>query len=182
MKIFGFSLERLFVMLLAIVIVLAMGGCSGFQIASGVHTAIADGVSLAQNELPGLEAVGVVSASEVPAVSGYVALTQGLNGQFESCITNANQTALKTNAKFVACLNIFAVGLTDPKELASLRVLNPKAQARLQLWSGFFVGSINFAITQLGGMTNPVPVISSAPATSAELLDFAQRAGVAYGR
>lgn len=161
---------------------LSMGGCDGFKVSIGVHNAVAGGIVLAQDELPGLQAVGVVSAQEDSVISSYLNGLVGLNAQFASCYTNANQTSLKTNAKFLSCLNIFVAGVVDPKELATFRVLNPKAQAKVQLWVGFIAGSINVAITQLGGMTEPAPVIAPVAPTSAELHDFARRAGVELGR
>jgi hypothetical protein len=170
---------------LGALVILALGflisGCNGYTLSQNVHTVVANAIVLAQDELPGLQAVGVLNATEAPVVSGYIALASNLNNQFESCVTNAQQTALKTNAKFLACLNIFSAGLNDPKELALLKVLNPKAQQKVQLWAGFFAGTINIAITDLGGMTNATPVIAPAPATSAELHDFAKRA-IALGR
>lgn len=181
MKIFGFNLDRLFVLLIAVCILL-LTGCDGFKVSQGVHAGVASGIVLAQDELPGLEATNIVSAIEATVITGYLNLATTLNAQFDSCYTNANQTAVKSNAKFLACLNIFSVGLNDPKELAQLRILNPKASAKVQLWSGFIVGSINLAITQLGGMVTPAPVIAPTSPTSAELNDFAKRAGVAYGR
>lgn len=167
---------------LIVAIGLSMSGCDGFKVSQGVHGAVASGLILAQDELPSLQATGIVSATEATVITGYLNLATGLNAQFDSCYTNANQTAVKSNAKFLACLNIFSAGLNDPKELAQLRILNPKAAGKVQLWSGFVVGSINLAITQLGGMTEPVPSIAPSAATSAELNDFARRAGAAYGR
>lgn len=170
------------VFIVAMVCLVGLAGCSAYQTAQGAHTIVGNAITLAQDELPGLTAAGIFSAQESSVASGWLTGAVGLNNQFESCITNANQTTLKTAGKFVACLNIFAAGLNDPKELAQLKVLNPKAQAKVQIWTSFIAGAINVAITDLGGMTNATPQISATPATSAELKDFARQAGVAYGR
>lgn len=168
-------------MILIVGLAVSIGGCDGFKASVGVHNTVAGGIVLAQDELPGLQAVGIVSAQEDSVIVSYLNGLVGLNAQFASCYTNANQTSLKTNAKFLSCLNIFAAGVADPKELAVFRVLNPKAQAKVQLWVGFITGSINVAITQLGGMTEPTPAIAPSAPTTAEVHDFAKRA-IAVGR
>src|ERR1700743_2310575 len=81
---------------------LSMSGCDGYKVSQTVHTAVANAVVLAQDELPSLEALNVVSAQEGTLVSGFLNGVTNLNAQFDSCSTNAQQTTLKNSGKFVA--------------------------------------------------------------------------------
>lgn len=152
----------------------ALAGCSGFQKAQAVYNVINSIVAVAEADLPSLQATGVFSASDGAVADGYLQIVRNLNGQYGSCITNAQNTMLKTNGKFLACLNIFSAGLADPKELAALRVMNAKAQKQTQLWITAFQLGVNSVIAVFGGQQEPAPVVAASP-TTAELHEFEAR-------
>lgn len=172
--------KQFLAVLAAIALSFGIAGCNASQVAQGAFKVVSTALIFANDELPVLQSTNVVSASESAALGAYLSFVGNLNGQYESCITNAQNTVLKNAGKFLACLNTFSQGLADPKELASLRVLNPKAQAKAQLWIAAVQTGINIAVIDLGGMQSPAPVVGPAP-TSAELHDFARQAGIANG-
>lgn len=152
----------------------SLAGCSGFQKAQAVYNVINGIVAVAEADLPSLQATGVFSATEGSVADGYLQIVRSLNGQYGSCITNAQNTKLATNGKFLACLNIFSAGLADPKELAALRVMNPKAQKQTQLWITAFQLGVNSVVAAMGGQQSPAPVVAASP-TTAELHAFEAR-------
>lgn len=166
------------VIVTALLLCLSLVGCSAFNVATGVNKAVTEGVILANGELPAFVTAGLVTAAEEPVAQGYINFVSNLNTQYESCIQNAQNTMLKNAGKFVACLNIFSAGLSDKTELAALRVLNPKAQAKAQIWAGFFQAAINVAVIDLRGMSNPAPQIAPMTATTADIKSFAEQAGL----
>src|SRR5579864_9799799 len=134
---------------LTLAIAVALSGCSSYSKAVTAYNVIAAIVGVAQADLPALQAAGVISPAEAPVVGGYVALVGSLNAQYKSCIDNAQSTKLKNASKFLLCASAFDVGLSDPKELAQLRVLNPKAASRVQLWATAVQIGLNSAIGAL---------------------------------
>lgn len=135
-------------------------GCNAYQTAQKAHDIVAAVVSVAQADLPSLTATGVFSASESTAVTGYLNLATNLNGQYQTCIANAQNTTFNKKAKFLACLQVFAQGLSDPKELAQLRVMSPKAQQQVQLWITAASIGVSSVIAALGGQAEAVPQIA----------------------
>lgn len=138
----------------------SFAGCNAYQTAQKAHDIVAAVVAVAQADLPSLTQTGVFSASESAAVTGYLNLATNLNGQYETCITNANNTTLNKKSKFVACLDTFAAGLSDPKELASLRIMNPKAQQQVQLWITAASVGVSSVIAALGGQAPAAPQVA----------------------
>lgn len=141
-------------------------GCNAYQTAQKAHDIVAAVVAVAQADLPSLTQTGVFSASESAGVTGYLNLAVNLNGQYETCIANANNTTLGKKGKFLACLQTFAVGLSDPKELAQLRVMNPKAQQQVQLWITAASVGVSSVVAALGGQAEPAPQVAQITATS----------------
>lgn len=160
--------------------VFSMAGCTGYQKAQSAYNVIENIVTVATADLPSLQATGLFSPQEAAVVGSYLQLTGNLNNQYEACITNAQNAMLKTAGKFVACLNVFSTGLADPKELAALRVLSPKAQKQVQLYVTAFQVGINAAVAALGGLQAQAPVVTAAP-TVAELHQFASHVGYKGG-
>lgn len=166
---------------LTIVATLAIGltGCNAYQTAQRAHDIVGAVVAVAQADLPSLKATGVFNTSEGQAVSGYLTVATNLNGQYETCITNAqNTTSAKLiggSSKFLACLSTFAGGLSDPKELAALRVMSPKAQQQAQLWVTAASIGISSVIAALGGQAAPEPQVIAVPIQGPQLEAFARR-------
>ena len=174
--------KSLSISLSALLLLISFGtaGCTGYQKAQTAYNVVEGIFAVAQADLPSLQAAGVFSPQEATVINAYVSLGQTLTGQYESCITNAQNTMLKTSGKFLSCLTIFSSGLVDPKELAALRVLNPKAQHNVQLWITAAQIGINSVIAALGGQQSAPVAIAPAP-TSAELRVFEQRVRFAAG-
>ncbi len=140
---------------------IAFAGCNAYQTAEKAHDIVAAVVAVAQADLPSLTQTGVFTASDSVAVTNYLNLVVNLNGQYATCLSNANDTMLNKTGKFLACLNTFAQGLSDPKELATLRVMNPKAQQQVQLWITAASVGVSSVVAALGGQATPAPQVAS---------------------
>lgn len=144
----------------AVVVCFSAAGCNAYQTAQKAHDIVAAVVAVAQADLPSLTATGVFSASEEAAVTNYLNLATNLNGQYQTCITNGNQAMLGKAGKFLVCLNAFAAGMNDPKELAQLQLMNPKAQQQVQLWITAASVGISSVIAALGGQAQPLAQVA----------------------
>lgn len=153
-------------------------GCNAYQKAEKAHDIVAAVVAVAKADLPSLTQTGVFSASESAAVTGYLNLATNLNGQYATCLSNANNSTLNKKSKFLGCLNTFAAGLSDPKELASLRIMNPKAQQQMQLWITAASIGVSSVIAALGGQAVPSPTVSENLPLPLDLRPFAEQAGI----
>lgn len=173
-------MKKYLAVFLAPLLVFGMAGCSSYQKAQSAYTVIESIVGVATADLPSLQATGLFSAQEAAVAGGYLQLVGNLNTQYEACITNAQNAMLKTAGKFVACLNVFSTGLADPKEMAALRILSPKAQKQVQLYVTAFQVGLNAAVAALGGQQAQAPVVTTAP-TTAELHQFAAHVGYRGG-
>lgn len=149
---------------LAAVVAVCFGiaGCNAYQTAEKAHDIVGAVVAVAQADLPSLTETGVFTASDSAAVTGYLNLVVNLNGQYATCLSNANDTMLNKKGKFLGCLNAFAAGLSDPKELAQLRVMSPKAQQQVQLWITAASVGVSSVVAALGGQAIPAPQVSKA--------------------
>lgn len=147
---------------LAAVVAVCLGfaGCNAYQTAQKAHDIVAAVVSVAQADLPSLQAAGVFSASDATAVGNYLSLTTTLDSQYQTCINTANSATLNTKSKFVACLDTFATGLANPQELAQLRLMSPKAQQEVQLWITAASVGVSSVVAALGGQPVAAPQVS----------------------
>lgn len=162
--------------LAAVVLVcFSVAGCNAYSTAQKAHDIVGAVVAVAQADLPSLQATGVFTSTEAATVGGYLTLTTNLNGQYETCITNANAAMLGKTGKFLGCLNTFATGLADPKELAGLRVMNPKAQQQVQLWITAASIGVSSVVAALGGQSQSAPQVAEAQPDGMELRAFAAR-------
>jgi hypothetical protein len=175
------KLSRLFLALALTAAPFLESGCTAAQVASAAqNTAVVIGktIALAQAELPALQATGLFSAAEGTVIAGYLTTAANLDGQLVSCNTAATAAGSK-KAAFLSCVTIFATGLANPAELTALRVINPKAQAKVLEWLGVVTLSVNLVVTLAGGTAVPAPVIGTTPAPAASALrPLAIRAGV----
>lgn len=145
-----------------VAVCMVIGGCNAYQTAQKAHDIVAAVIAVAQADLPSLTQTGVFSASEQAAVTNYLNLAVNLNGQYQTCINTAETAAFSKKGKFLACLQTFAQGLSDPKELAQLRVMSPKAEQEAQLWITAASTAISSVVAALGGQTAPAPQVSKA--------------------
>lgn len=155
--------------------------CNAYQTAQRAHDVVAAVIAVAEADLPSLQATGVFSTSEAQAVTNYLTLATNLNGQYATCLSNANNTTLNKKSKFLSCLQTFAAGLSDPNELAALRVLNPKAQQQVQLWVTAASVGISSVIAALGGQAAPPPQVTSVQPAQSDLTAFTRRIAIAAG-
>jgi hypothetical protein len=155
--------------------VLVSSGCNSYQKAETAYNVIKGIVQVAEADLPSLQAAGIVTANDAATISHYLTTASLLDEQYGSCIDNAQSTKLKTAGKFLACLNIFATGLSDPKELLGLRIMSASAQKRVQLYIVAVQIALNASVTALGGQTAPPPTITPATPTTSELNDLRSR-------
>lgn len=161
-----------------VLVCFGLGACNAYQTAQRAQSVVAAVIAVAQADLPSLQATGVFSSSEGQAVTNYLTLATNLNGQYATCLSNANNTTLNKKTKFLACLSTFAAGLDDPKELAALRIMSPKAQQQVQLWVTAASVGVNSVIAALGGQAAPAPQVAEIPTSAKDLTVVAERIGV----
>lgn len=161
-------MKRAVLLATCLVACLGFAGCNAYQTAEKAHEIVAAVVALAQADLPSLTQTGVFSASESAAVTNYLNVATNLNGQYAACLSSANSGLLNKKGKFLACLNTFAQGLSDPKVLAGLRVMSPKAQQHVQLWITAASVGVSSVIAALGGQTLATPQVAKNAATGDE--------------
>lgn len=168
---------------LAAVVAVCFGfaGCNAYQTAQKAHDIVAAVVAVAQADLPSLEQTGVFDASEGAAVTNYLNLSVTLNEQYQTCISAANNATLGKKGKFLTCLDTFAQGLSDPKELASLGVMNPKAQQQVQLWITAASVGVSSVIAALGGSPVAAPNVASIVPSSKRQDAFNRRVAAVAG-
>ena len=159
----------------------SIAGCNAFQTAQKAHDIVGAVVAVAQADLPSLQATGVFNATEAATVTNYLNLTVTLNGQYQTCITSANSATLGKKGKFVTCLDTFAQGLSDPKELAQLRVMRPGAQQQVQLWITAASIGVSSVVAALGGSPVASPQVSEYRPASGAQLAFNRRVEAAAG-
>lgn len=155
--------------------VLTMAACNAYETAARAHDVVAAVIAVAQADLPSLQATGVFSAAEDQAVTSYLTLATNLNGQYATCLANANNMTINKKSKFLGCLNTFAAGLADPKELAVLRVMSPNAQQQVQLWVTAASVGVSSVITALGGQAEAPPQVAQMPTLKSDLEAFRGR-------
>jgi hypothetical protein len=152
-------------------------GCNPYSTANDTALVIGQIVSLAQADLPSLAATGVFSSSEQTTASNYLAALQAADSQASTCVASAHTAGNKKGA-FLTCFNTFAAALQSPAELALLRVLNPKAQAKVQLWVTAVTLALNGALDALGAQQATTPQIAAAGPSSADLFVLRERLGL----
>ncbi|HTU32373.1 MAG TPA: hypothetical protein VMF66_01065 [Candidatus Acidoferrum sp.] len=165
----------------------SIAGCNAYQTAQRAHDVVAAVVAVAQADLPSLEQTGIFSSADGAAVTSYLNLATNLDGQYQTCINTANSgTSLTKKGKFLGCLDTFATGLSNPQELAQLRVMSPKAQQEVQLWVTAASVGVSSVIAALGGQPIPTSSLSEvlpspAPSIMAAQLAFNRRVEAAAG-
>ena len=143
---------------------ITLSGCSNYNKAQGVYTAVSIAVNLAQGELPLFVSTGIMSQQDETIAVNFVTLLGTFNDNYEACITNAQNTMLTTSGKFVDCLGVFARSLSDPTTLAGLRVMNPKAQGKVQAIIAAVVAGVNIGLNAFKAGQVATPVVTTVTA------------------
>lgn len=165
-------LRKLATIVLAATVVLVAGGCNAYQKAEAAYHVVESILNLAKAEIPTLQTAGIYSPQDSALAMKYIGFVGGLNDQYGTCVTNAQSAMLSKKGKFLSCLTTFVGGLADPNELAALRVMNPSAQKRIQLYVVAFQTGLNIAITSLGGKQTPPAATGLVAPTVAEMHEF----------
>lgn len=147
---------------------LGLIGCSEYKDAVGAVNVIGQIVTIAENDLPALTTTGTFNPTEAISVQNYLQLVGTLNTQTGACLTAAGTSAKA--AAISACFSTFSAGLSSPTELALLRVLNPKAQAKVQLWVTAVILAVN---SILGAVGSPPAVAPTITAEQPDMRDLA---------
>lgn len=149
-----------------------LGGCTAnYQSAQTAYTVIETVLTTAQAELPLLVSTGAISQSDSTAIGAYVSLAITFNGNYETCITNAQNATLSTSSKFVDCLGVFATSISAPSTLATLRVVSAKGQSKAQAIVAAVVGGINIGLAAFKAANVAVPVVAPATAETQQEID-----------
>jgi hypothetical protein len=167
--------------LLAFVLSLAIlipSGCSAssYQKAEVAYTIIQTVLTTAQGELPLLVATGAITPSDAGAVGSYIGLGLTFNGNYNTCIANAQSTTLNTAGKFTDCIGVLAASFAAPSTLATLRIVSAKGQSKAQAIVAAVVGGINIGLAAFKAANVAVPVVAPVTAeTQAEIDNFHAR-------
>jgi hypothetical protein len=144
---------------------LILGGCAAnFNSAQNVYNGVNIALNLAQGELPMLVTVGAISQADETAIANYLTLAQTFNGNYESCISNAQNTTLPTASKFKDCLGIFAASLSDPAVLAEIHVVSAKGQSKAQAYIAAIVGAVNIGLSAFKAGQVATPTVAKVTA------------------
>jgi hypothetical protein len=164
-----------------LVAMLTVAGCNTYQAALNAVNTAGQIFTIAQQDLPALEASGVIPAKDVPAVTGWLNAGIALQGQAKTCVTAAGTSG--TKAALGNCLFVFANGLVSPTELANLRLLDKNTQQKVELWATAAVLAADGYCVIEGCTQASPPVITQAAPTAEELHNLRVEAGIpnAYG-
>lgn len=93
-----------------------------------VSNAVSDGIKVVAT----LQTDKVINAKEEADILGYLSSITTLNQKFRQDVRAVHsQSGTKTD--YLSAANIFVLSASDPQLLAAVHVVNPKAQARVQL-------------------------------------------------
>jgi hypothetical protein len=115
-------------------------------------------ITIAQDDLPGLQAAGILTQSDVTAAGNWLAGAGTLVTQAEGCVN----TAGGTTAKLAACVNAIGQGLLSPAEQADLRIISPGAQKKVTLYVTAVILGVNAVAVIVNGLATPTPTVGTA--------------------
>jgi hypothetical protein len=161
----------------------AMFGMTGCNPSADVNSALTVAnqvVSIAQADIPALQADGTLTAADSTALTNWLAGASQLITQGQTCTTASGGKS----AVIVACVNAIGTGLLSPAEMADLRLISPKAQKQVTLYVTAVILAVDGAAAIVKAATTPVPAVGGSTVgdpiigpTAAELHDLAVRAG-----
>lgn len=164
-------------LLVAAFLGLGLAGCSAYTTASNTVTVMGQIVEIAEMDLPSLQQTGIFSATEAAAVRSYLQTAADADQIAGTCVASAHAAGDK-KAAFLACFNTFSSAALSPSVLASLHVLNPAAQQKVQVWVTAVTLALNTVLAEVGAQPQAMPAIAPAPASSAELFMLQERLGL----
>jgi hypothetical protein len=169
-------MKKLGILGVAVLAAFGLGGCSKQQ---DVATAIAvyqQVVALALDDLPALQAAGILTPSDVTAATNWLNGATALGTQATTCVNASGGTS----SVIVGCVTAIGTGLESASEQADLRIISPGAQKKVTL----YVTAVVFAANGIQAVVNivktAVPPVGStaapaAPASTEDLQDFQHR-------
>jgi hypothetical protein len=169
------------------VIVLAGFGLCGCNEQQKVLTGLSIAgqvLTIAQDDLPALQAAGTLTPADTIAVNDWINGGQTLLSQATTCVTGLGTTAKGT--AIAVCVNTFGQGLLAPAEMQDLRIVSAQAQKKVTLYVTAFILAANAAGIIVNAIQIQTPVVGSTPTpgpSTEELREFRIHAGIsaAYG-
>jgi predicted small secreted protein len=147
---------------------LLLGGCNYYKTADTGYHVIVAAVSAGEAELQPYLAAGITSPAENAVLDSFYHSLLALATTMDAC--NERAKPVNTKQAFIACAQPLAAALANPATLAGLRVINPRAQAKVQVYIIAVVGGINVVLTALGAPAALVPTVATTlPVSSAEV-------------
>jgi hypothetical protein len=134
-----------------VLLAVSLAGCkdpygASEKAAADIGTGIASGMKTVDQ----LRVDGLITVAEETQVLGFLKFANDANGAFGSCAQQAHNAGGKGGA-FTACAQTFQAALSNPAELALIRVTNQNAQATIQSIVSGAVTGITTLISSLGG-------------------------------
>lgn len=161
---------------LVLLLVIPLCGCSVYKYANNTVNVIGQIISIAQADLPGLESSGVIATADAPAITNWLNGLATLDSQAKTCVATAGTSG--TKAALTSCITTFAEGLLNPTELATLRVLSPKSQQKVELYATAITLGLNAYCDIEGCASITPPAISSTPASAQDIQAIRDRIGL----
>jgi predicted small secreted protein len=103
----------------------SVAGCNAYQTAQKAHDIVEAVVAVAQADLPNLAATGVFTSTEQAAVTNYLSPAVNLNGQLSDLHQQREPSHAGKDGEVSGIVGHVRGGMSDLKELAQLRVMNP---------------------------------------------------------
>ena len=152
-------INRKTLLALTLAAALLLGGCNYYTTADAAYHIIVTAVTTGEAELPVYLNAGITSPAENAVLDSFYHTLLTLATTMDAC--NAQAKTVNTKAAYIACMQPMAAALANPATLAGLRVINPQAQARVQVVIIAVVGGIN-VVMQAWAAAVPAPTVTTA--------------------
>jgi hypothetical protein len=159
-----------------------IAGCSAYNDTLQALNVVGQVITLAQADIPSLEASGVITTPSGTAAGNWLAGASALQQQAVTCVTNAGSKGAKST--FATCVTALGLGLISPAEMADLRIVDAKSQHQITIYVTAVILAANAVSVIVNATATSVPPVGStttAPSTAptaAELQGIARRAGI----
>ena len=165
------------------VLALGLGGCKQQPAVVSALNVVQQVISLAEADLPALQAAGTLSAADVTAATNWLGVANTLVTQGQACV--AGLGASGKAAALASCVNTIGTGLLSPAEIAQLRIISPKAQHSVAIYVTAVVLGVNAVATIVSATQTATPPVGSATSENvspSELRAVALRAGLSHSQ
>ena len=138
-------LRRLTAIALVLPLVLLLSGCpkdpyvASMAASSDVSNVVADAISITSQ----LQADNLITNQEVAGIASYLGSITTLNQTFRNSVKQIHSSGVTGKAQYLAAAQTFVTNATNTETLQALRIVNPAAQKKVQI----FVRAINTALT-----------------------------------